>query len=322
MRLLEEDPDLGGDLDGERVESAMREVRARTLIVLPGEWAQPRWPVSVRAGVGLLVLEGLLLRRVGLEERFGAELLAAGDLLRPWQREDSIASIPRRSAWRVLRRSRIAILDVDFLRRTYPYPEVVGQLVGRALRRSRWLAVNMAIVHQPKVETRVLMLLWHLADRWGTVSAEGVTLPIRLTHAILADLVAAQRPTVSAAIGVLERAGALSRTPEGWRLHGPPAGRVGRGHARRGRCLALVARSAAAAGRRLAVRSVEAERAPVDQAELNGSRERPVEAGRVPPLCADDPFEGVPVEYAVGRQRPRDQSRPGLGHQAVVGATP
>lgn len=224
VRLLIEDRELAEDLEGERLESAIREVRARTLLVPPGEWVQPEWPASVRRGIGLLVLDGLLVRRVALDERFGAELLAAGDLLRPWQLEDSVASMPRRSAWSVLERSKIAILDVDFLRFTSPYPEVVGRLAGRALRRSRWLAVILAIVHQPKVETRVHMLLWHLADRWGTVGASGVTLPMRLTHTIIADLVAAQRPTVSAAIGTLERAGALTRTPDGWRLHGslPP----------------------------------------------------------------------------------------------------
>lgn len=218
--LLDLDPGLGDDLDPQRFEAAVREIRVRTIVVLPGEWAEPAWSASIHRGIGLLVLDGLLLRRVGLEERFGAELLSAGDLLRPWQREDATASLPRRSGWRVLRRSKLAILDVDFSRRTYQYPEVVGQLVGRALRRSRHLAVMMAIVHQPRVETRVRMLLWHLADRWGIVRRDGVVLPVRLTHTILADMVAAQRPTVSAALGELERRGEIIRALDGWQLHG------------------------------------------------------------------------------------------------------
>ncbi|MGH2850352.1 MAG: Crp/Fnr family transcriptional regulator [Solirubrobacteraceae bacterium] len=220
VRLLAEDPDLGEGVDAARWDSAVHDVRARTVIVHSGDWAQPDWALSVRRGVGLLVLDGLMLRRVGLEGRSGAELLAAGDVLRPWQREDAVASMPRRSGWRVLRRSKIAVLDVDFIRRTYPYPEVVGALVARTLRRSRSLAVNMAIVHQRKVETRLHMLLWHMADRWGTVVGDSVTLPLKLTHPVLADLVAAQRPTVSAALGVLERNGAVTRTRDGWRLHG------------------------------------------------------------------------------------------------------
>jgi len=99
-------------------------------------------------------------------------------------------------------------------------------LVARCLRRSRSLAVNMAIVHHPRVETRVHMLLWHFADRWGTVRKDGVLLPVPLTHSLLADLVAAQRPTVSAAIGALQRDGSVERVDGGWLLHGSPPGEL------------------------------------------------------------------------------------------------
>jgi len=218
VRLLEVDPELAQALSGERLARAVHEIRARMIVLAPGRWSEPAWTLGVRRGAGLLILEGLMLRRVG----FGAELLAAGDLLRPWQREDAAASLPRRAGWRVLERSRVAVLDVGFLMRAAAYPEVTGELLARAPRRSRALAVNMAIVHQPKVEVRLHMLLWHLADRWGTVTAAGVSLPLRLTHAVLADLVAARRPTVSAAVGVLERAGAIERAREGWLLHGAP----------------------------------------------------------------------------------------------------
>jgi CRP-like cAMP-binding protein len=47
-------------------------------------------PDRARGGYGLLVLEGLLLRRVGIEGRYGAELLGPGDLLRPWQRDVNV----------------------------------------------------------------------------------------------------------------------------------------------------------------------------------------------------------------------------------------
>ena len=222
VRLLEADPALGDDLEAGRRAAASHELRVRTTLVLPGEWRQSEWDPGLRHGVGLLLLDGLLMHRVGLHGRYGAELLGGGDLLRPWQREDAVASVPRTSGLRVLKRIRIAVLDVEFVRRAHPYPEVVGALVARALRRSRQLAVNMAIVHQPRVDTRVQMLLWHLADRWGTVGSDGVTVPVRLTHTVIADLVAARRPTVSAALGSLERQGVVSRMPGGWRLHGSP----------------------------------------------------------------------------------------------------
>jgi CRP-like cAMP-binding protein len=70
------------------------------------------------------------------------------------------------------------------------------------------------------------MLLWHLADRWGTVGPGGVLLPVKLTQSVLAALVAAQRPTVSAALRTLAQDGRVTRTSRGWLLHGAPPGEL------------------------------------------------------------------------------------------------
>lgn len=232
VRLLDQDRELGEDLDPARLETAADHALVGTLDLAPGPWEQPAWPESLRKGSGLLLLNGMLLRRVGVQGRFAAELLAPGDLLRPWQREDDGTSVPRRSGWHVLSHAQLALLDVDFSRRIAAYPEIHSRLVGRALRRARHLAVNIAIVHQPRVQTRLHMLLWHLADRWGTVRAEGVFVPVRLTHAVLAELIAARRPTASAALANLEREGVLVRTREGWLLHGAPPGDIDRAFSR------------------------------------------------------------------------------------------
>lgn len=223
--VLEHGVELGESLDRERFAQASARLHAGVMRIGRGPWEPPDWPESVRCGIGLLILEGLVLRQIEIGGRVAAELLSTGDLLRPWQREDSIASLPRKPRWRALERTRVAVLDVDFTRRLAPFPELEGELVGRALRRSRQLAVNVAIVHQPRVEVRVQMMLWQLADRFGTVTQSGVLLPLRLTHTLIAELVAARRPTVSAALSSLERAGEVSRSPDGgWLLHGSPPG--------------------------------------------------------------------------------------------------
>jgi CRP/FNR family cyclic AMP-dependent transcriptional regulator len=104
------------------------------------------------------------------------------------------------------------------------YPEVISGLFARAVRCSRHTLIRMAIVHQPRVTVRPQMLFWELADRWGTVHADGVHVPLELTHAVLADLVAARRPTVTKALGDLTEDGAVAWTGEHWRLCGrPPA---------------------------------------------------------------------------------------------------
>jgi hypothetical protein len=64
----------------------------------------------------------------------------------------------------------------------------------------------------------MLALMWAFADRWGRVTPEGIVIRLRLTHATLAELAGASRPSVSTALGRLERTGRLRRTPTGWLL--------------------------------------------------------------------------------------------------------
>ena len=64
--------------------------------------------------------------------------------------------------------------------------------------------------------------MWHLAGRWGRVRTDGVFLPLKLTHALLADLVAARRPTVTSALSDLSRRGVLRQADDGWLLLGDP----------------------------------------------------------------------------------------------------
>jgi CRP/FNR family transcriptional regulator, cyclic AMP receptor protein len=66
-------------------------------------------------------------------------------------------------------------------------------------------------------------LFWHLAERWGRVSGDGVIVPLALTHRILGQLVGARRPTVSTALSELAEREELVRRPDGsWLLRGDP----------------------------------------------------------------------------------------------------
>ena len=171
-------------------------------------------------GLGLLVLDGLLIRRVGIEGRFGAELLGEGDLLRPSQGEFDSPMLPLETRWVVPHPARLAVLDEEFTQRLTRYPELATAIVARAMQRARNLAVNMAIVHQARVDVRLRMLLWHLAGRWGRVRSDGTVVPLRLTHALLADLVAARRPTVTSALSDLARRGLVTSHGDSWVLFG------------------------------------------------------------------------------------------------------
>jgi hypothetical protein len=222
VRILEEDPDLGEHLQGNRLLAARQDCVARAIRVPTGLWDPQADAGDIRFGIGLLILDGLFLRRVGIGGRFGGELVGDGDLLRPWQREEQGASIPRTGAWKVLRKGRVALLDAEFALRVARYPEVISTLFARAIRRTRHMAVSIAIIHQPRIDLRLHMFFWDLADRFGTVRPDGVHLPLRLTHAMLGELVAARRPTVTKALGELADRGLVTWTGEDWLLGGGP----------------------------------------------------------------------------------------------------
>ncbi len=227
VRVLIEDPELADGLDGERRRAAERVCIASAARAPRGPWGADRASRHAEGGFGLLVLRGLLSRRVGRAGRFGAELLGPGDLLRPWDRPDDRSVMPFTADWQVIQPARFAMLDRRFAQRAAPYPEIASALMGRVLWRSRQLATTVAIVHHPKVEARLHVLLWSLAERWGTVGPDGVRLRVPLTHALLADMVAASRPAVSAALSGLTRRGRLRRERDLWLLLGGPPAELG-----------------------------------------------------------------------------------------------
>ena len=61
------------------------------------------------------------------------------------------------------------MLDSKSVQRLTGYPEVLGALFARAIRRARHSALSIAIVQQPRVDTRLHMLFWDLADSVGSV---------------------------------------------------------------------------------------------------------------------------------------------------------
>jgi CRP-like cAMP-binding protein len=221
--VLLEDSDLAEALPVSRRKEIAESCIVREIRLPTGTWNGDKHEVDA---LGMLVLQGVLIRRVGIDGRFGAELISPGDLVRPWQ-EDERLTLPLTSNWVIHEPSRLAVLDERFTRLLGRYPTLGNRLLARALRRSRHLAVNMAIVHQARVDTRLHMLLWHLAGRFGRVRGDGVIVPLRLTHAVLAELVAARRPTVTSALAGLAREGRVQLLDNAWLLSGDPPGELG-----------------------------------------------------------------------------------------------
>lgn len=219
--VLRLDPDLGAEIAAPKRVVAERSCVARVQELPPGGWDVDGLGKADRSGFGLLVISGALCRRVAQSRRSGAELLGSGDLLRPWDPIGEWSSIPTETRWTVIERSRVAVLDADFAHRAAPYPELAIALIRRGLMRSRYLATLGAIVSQRRVETRLNMLFWHLADRFGSMRGEWVDVPLPLTHSLLGELVAARRPSVTTALAQLNEQGILHRRNGNWHLRGP-----------------------------------------------------------------------------------------------------
>jgi hypothetical protein len=223
MSIVDADDELAALLDRGAREQARRDALARVRRLSPGVWDAG---ASVEPEIhhrGFLVIDGLLTRAVDVLGRRCVELIGPGDVLRPWSWDGEGSHVRAEVGWAVLEPVRLAVLDHGLVTRMVPWPELGVELFARGTRRAHHLAVALAIAHHPRVDDRVLLTLWHVAERWGRVGRDGILVDLPLSHQRLADLIGAHRPSVTSALGELARSGAVSRRESGeWLLHGLP----------------------------------------------------------------------------------------------------
>jgi hypothetical protein len=119
--------------------------------------------------------------------------------------------------------SRVALFGGEVLAAFRRWPALAAGFHARMGEQAERLAVQLAICQLPRVEERLLALMWWLAESWGRVTSVGTLLPLAMTHDVLGALVGARRPTVTLAIGELVERGAIARQDRGWLLlEAPP----------------------------------------------------------------------------------------------------
>jgi hypothetical protein len=155
-----------------------------------------------------------------IAEHSGVQLLGPGDLLvtgselwPPW-----LGNIELRLA----APAEIGLLGNDLLAAVYRWPRLIQGLYRSAGYQLQRLTAQLVICQLPRVEDRVMAMLWLLAESWGHVTPSGVRVPVALTHETLGALVGARRPTVTLALRKLTDEGALVPQESGWLLLDPP----------------------------------------------------------------------------------------------------
>ena len=193
-------------------------VRLPTRLISPGivELDGSGLPPSA---FGMLIISGTLTQAVHLSDRTISELLLTGDLFAPWK--PSPATPERRARLTALEHVEVAILDHRFIKAAAHWPGLMICIHRRLNDHQHRLATHGAICQLPRVAQRVIAIMWHLAARTGRITADGTVVPHPLSHCAIADLIGAQRSTVSLAVKQLEAEGHLIRRADGtWLLPG------------------------------------------------------------------------------------------------------
>jgi CRP/FNR family cyclic AMP-dependent transcriptional regulator len=223
LSILDADPELADLLPESERERARRETQTRVRALSQGAWNVTDSMEPDSHHRGFVLIDGLITREVEVLGRRCVELLGEGDVIRPWAWDEEGSHVKAEVGWEVLEPTRMAVLDQRLIVRMTPWPQLGLELFSRGTRRAHSLAVSLAIAHHQRVDDRLLLTLWHLAERWGRVLPDGIAVPLPLSHQRLADLIGAHRPAVTSAMGELARSGAISRRDDRtWMLHGTP----------------------------------------------------------------------------------------------------
>lgn len=214
VRLLEVEPDLGRFLTEEEREDARR-VTAPVLTIGKGR-VDLESRLRQSGAFGAVIIEGVLMHRLVFGDHPALRLLGPGDVLAR-QGDAGLGPISQ-STYRTPGQLRLALLDDRMLAAGYHFPRLFAGMHVRMGEQHQRLATQLVICQLPRVEERILGMLWLLAETWGHVTPSGTTLPVTLTHDALGECIGARRPTVSLALKELADRGAVLRQNGGWVL--------------------------------------------------------------------------------------------------------
>jgi CRP/FNR family transcriptional regulator, cyclic AMP receptor protein len=212
--LLDVEPALAAAIPQQELAAAHRILHFPTLTLRRGDHLTPQAAVETLAA---LIIDGLLVRELTCGSAQHAALLGPEDIA-------DIREVNRGvEHWWALQPASVVLLDSRLLLAARQWPALIGALTNRLFDAARSQDALKGLLYLPHVESRLLALFAHYADRWGRMTARGVAVDLPLTHELLGRLVGAKRPTITLALGTLIDQGKLARDQQGrWLLPLPP----------------------------------------------------------------------------------------------------
>jgi len=120
-------------------------------------------------------------------------------VLNPW-RLPTDTPLEEQVGLQVIQSGYLALLDRRFALQTTPWPEVFAALMRRQVMRTRRMVLQACILSHSRVDERLELMLWRLAEQFGAMTREGLQVRLPFTHLQLAEMIAARRSTVTLAV--------------------------------------------------------------------------------------------------------------------------
>ncbi len=217
VRLRDVDPDFLRFVPGDERHMAS-EVVLPAIDLDPGPFDPQELLITGGAACGV-VIAGMVDRHIHVADHVALRLLGPGSIIA--DRGGGSPEVITSSNWTAAAPVRLALLGTQFLRASARWPQLQRNMISRFADQNEQLAAQLALCQMPRVEDRLLTMLWLLAESWGRVTSAGTLLPVRITHEALGAMVGARRPTVTLALTELANAGAVLQRPSGWLLLRP-----------------------------------------------------------------------------------------------------
>lgn len=211
-------PEILARVPAEDRQLAERKLMLPLISVRDEHFAEVIMPHSPGA-FGLVIVDGVVLKETTLARRSALELKGPGDVLAP--RLTAIDQLESRAVSHYLAHERVSlgVIGAHFRQARSRWPGIADFLeecLGRQIDRA---SMHIAMLHQPRVEDRLIAFFADLAERFGHVSPDGILIDLPLTHDIIGGLVGSRRPTVTLALRNVASDGLLERLEDNrWKL--------------------------------------------------------------------------------------------------------